>query len=75
MYVQVWGPLWPGADLRGCTLRLLIATMTTPPGVNQEGPLVAVHVGGEGDWIQYRKIKVYTNCFIKQEGKVRPQYH
>ena len=46
------------------------STMTIPPGVDQDKPLVAVHVGGEGAWIPYRKTKVFTNCFIKQEGKV-----
>lgn len=51
-------------------LRPLLVTMIIPPGVQHDKPLVEVHAGGEGDWMPYSKTKLFTNAFIKQEGKV-----
>lgn len=44
-----------------------------PPGITQEGTLTERHSGGSADsesWLAYDKIKLYTNAFIKEEGRV-----
>lgn len=46
---------------------------STPPGITSEGTLVEVHVGANDaswQWVPYQKVKLYTNAFIVQNGKV-----
>ena len=55
---------------------LLLATMTQssvqlPPGLTYDGPLVQTANGGVSDWVEYKKVKAYTNAFvILDESKV-----
>ena len=41
-----------------------------PPGVSSKGKLVLENTGGDGEWAPLGKIRLYTNAFIIQEGKV-----
>lgn len=42
-----------------------------PPGLDVDASFVVVSDGGEAEWLHYDKVKLYTNAFIKQNGKVR----
>ncbi|KAI0682937.1 hypothetical protein BC835DRAFT_1297409 [Cytidiella melzeri] len=41
-----------------------------PLGIQYEGRLIHEVSGGEGEWQPFHKIKLYTNAFIRQKGKV-----
>lgn len=54
---------------------LLIRAMSTciPPGITDLGKLVETHVGSNDaswQWAPHQKVKLYTNAFIVQNGKV-----
>lgn len=48
--------------------------VSLPPGITEERALVERHSGGIESWLEYEKIKLYTNAFIKEEGKVNHDY-
>lgn len=35
-----------------------------PPGLTYEGPLEEAARGGDSSWVEYQKVKLYTNAFI-----------
>ncbi|KAI0765266.1 NUDIX hydrolase domain-like protein, partial [Fomes fomentarius] len=35
-----------------------------PPGLSYDGPLVQTANGGDQEWVQYQKVKLYTNAFV-----------
>lgn len=45
-------------------------TVGVPPGISYAGKLVIQHNGGEGDWEPIERVKLYTNAFIREKGKV-----
>ncbi len=48
-----------------------MSTSLAPPGIVHEGTLIPVHNGGDSTiWLPFEKVKLYTNAFIIQNGKV-----
>lgn len=35
-----------------------------PPGLTYDGPLVETASGGCANWVEYKKVKLYTNAFV-----------
>ncbi|KAI1797967.1 hypothetical protein LXA43DRAFT_968438 [Ganoderma leucocontextum] len=40
------------------------SNLQLPPGLTYDGPLVETVNGGISDWVEYKKIKLYTNAFV-----------
>jgi len=40
------------------------------PGLVHEDELIKVHEGGVDSWLPFSKVKLFTNAFIKQDGKL-----
>ena len=48
-----------------------MSTLQLPPGLAYGGPLVETVNGGISDWVDYKKVKLYTNAFvILEDSKV-----
>ena len=67
----------PRRPPRASRLRLMFIldcdhpNMPVPPGIKESGNLNAVHNGGHVEtWLDYDKVKLYTNAFILEEGRV-----
>ena len=41
-----------------------MSTLNLPPGLEYDGPLVETANGGAQKWVEYQKIKLYTNAFV-----------
>ena len=53
------------------TLTRTIMTASIPPGIVCENGCVERHSGGTADeWMGFEKVKLYTNAFILEEGRV-----
>ena len=53
-----------------------MSTLQLPPGLTYDGPLVETASGGAVDWVDYKKIKLYTNAFvISADSGVRSVAH
>ena len=53
-----------------------MSTLQLPPGLTYDGPLVETASGGAVDWVDYKKIKLYTNAFVISGGaRVRSVAH
>ncbi|KAI0698066.1 NUDIX hydrolase domain-like protein, partial [Cerioporus squamosus] len=41
-----------------------MATLQLPPGLRYDSPLVETANGGASEWVEYKKVKLYTNAFV-----------
>lgn len=49
----------------------IMSTLRLPLGLAYGGPLVETVNGGISDWVDYKKVKLYTNAFvILEDSKV-----
>ncbi|KAL4251953.1 Oxidized purine nucleoside triphosphate hydrolase [Abortiporus biennis] len=48
----------------------MAAECVVPPGVVHDRPLVEVHAGGVDEWVPIKRVKMFTNAFIVQDGKI-----
>ena len=46
-----------------------------PPGLTAEGPIIGRYDGGQENWFKYESIKLYTNAFIREDGRVDEVSH
>lgn len=43
-----------------------------PPGISEDRTLNVAHSGGRAEqWLPYEKVKLYTNAFLVEDGRVR----
>lgn len=42
----------------------MCTSVSLPPGLSYEEPLVQTANGGNQEWVQYQKVKLYTNAFV-----------
>ncbi|KAM5543699.1 hypothetical protein V8D89_002316 [Ganoderma adspersum] len=48
-----------------------MSTLHLPPGLTYDRPLVETASGGTVDWVNYKKIKLYTNAFVISDDSRR----
>ena len=41
-----------------------MATLSLPPGLAYDGPLIETANSGRPNWVEYEKTKRYTNAFV-----------
>jgi 8-oxo-dGTP diphosphatase / 2-hydroxy-dATP diphosphatase len=47
-------------------------SVDVPPGISEDGTLNVAHSGGHAEqWLLYGKVKLYTNAFVVEDGRVR----